>query len=442
MNLKSIAGIDVNGKRVLVRVDFNVPLQEEQGVISVGDDTRIRAALPTITYLLGHGAKVVLCSHLGRPKGVDEKLRLAPIAPVLQELLNGNAENEPSAGSHLRRQLELVSQESLAASTLPAGLAGLAEQGVESFKVIALSECIGPAVLAAIDAAAPGELLLLENLRFHPEEEKNDPQFARALAELADLYVSDAFGTVHRAHASTEGVAHLLPAFCGFLVESEVRALSAVISNPKKPLVIVMGGAKISDKIEVLENLLPLADSVLIGGAMANTFLGAQGSAIGKSLAEPPMYETARRLVALADEKGVMLLFPIDYVVTDSLEDPSYVEVKLHYEIGPEDIIADIGPKTIASYAEAIEQAQTVFWNGPMGVFETDEFANGTLGIALALASLHDTAMTVIGGGESVEAANRAGVADRIHHISTGGGASLEFVGGRELPGLSVLRRS
>jgi phosphoglycerate kinase len=286
---------------------------------------------------------------------------------------------------------------------------------------------------------APGDVVLLENIRFHPEEEKNDPAFARQLADLADLYVNDAFGTVHRAHASTEGVAHLLPAYAGLLVEKEVEALSRVLNEPAQPLVIVMGGAKISDKIEVLDNLLPRAARVLIGGAMANTFLGAASLPVGASQVEPHPNETAPRLQEDADNRGVMLLTPVDFVVTDDIKAPARVDTRLAHEIEPGDVIADIGPKTVETYSDAIGDARTVFWNGPMGVFEREQFAAGTLGVANALAGVYETAYTVVGGGESVEAVNRSGVAPRIHHISTGGGASLEFIGGRSLPGLTVL---
>lgn len=442
MTLKTIADADVLGKRVLVRVDYNVPLREEHGRWQVSDATRISASIPTIAWLVEHGAKVILCSHLGRPKGREMQYSLGVVAPVLEALLNGDPAAEMPEGAHLRSQLEAALSSDVAAKALPIGIERLAEHGVEALRVVALDETTGPAVAEAIAKAGPGDILLLENLRFDAREEHNDPAFAAELAALADLYVSDAFGTVHRAHASTEGVARLLPAYSGFLVEKEVRALSAVIRDPKRPLVVIMGGAKISGKIEVLDKLIPLADMVLIGGAMANTFLGAQGFGTGKSLVETGMFETAKRLVSLADEKGTVLLFPVDYVVTDNLESPRRIEVKLAHDIGSDDLIVDIGPKSIESYGEALNTAATVFWNGPMGVFERPEFANGTLSMALALAQIHDLAMTVVGGGESVDAVNRAGVADRIRHVSTGGGASLEFVSGADLPGIKVLEAS
>ncbi|MCC7479131.1 phosphoglycerate kinase [bacterium] len=407
MKLRSIREADLKGRRVLTRVDFNVPLSAgEDGSAHVADDTRIRAAVPTLAYMLQQGARLILCSHLGRPKGVDDHLRLGPVAPVLEELLS----------------------------------AELQSAGAAPVRVLRLGDCIGPEVEAAIAAAAPDEVVLLENLRFHQGEEANDPDFVSALAQLAEIYCSDAFGTVHRAHASTEGVAHRLPAYAGFLVEKEVAALSRIVENPAKPFVLVMGGAKISDKIELLENLIPKADRVLIGGAMANTFLRAQGFETGASLVEEGQLDTARRLIALADSRDTLLLLPVDYIVTDDVRNPRRVDTRLAHEIQRGDSAADIGPKTASSYADAISDAATVFWNGPLGVFEVQQFSAGTLAIANALASIYDSAMTVIGGGESVEAANRAGVASRIHHISTGGGASLEYVGGAELPGIQVLR--
>lgn len=402
MKLRSIRNVALAGKRVLTRVDFNVPLFQGE----VADETRIAAAVPTIAYLLRHEARVILCSHLGRPgKQVVESMRLAPVAPALEQLLNEE----------------------------------LKAKGAPPVRVLALRDCIGPEVQQAVAAALPNQLLLLENLRFHAGEEANDAAFAQELARLGDIYCSDAFGTVHRGHASTEGVAHLLPAYAGFLVEQEVTALAQVTRDPEHPFVIVMGGAKISDKIDVLEYLIPKADTVLIGGAMANTFLRAQGFNTGRSLVEDEQLKTAAALVRLADENQTMLLLPTDYVVTDDIHGPTRVRVALAHEIEDQDIAADIGPHTVDSYREALMDARTVFWNGPMGVFENDQFAKGTLGIAQALASIYETAHTVVGGGESVSAVHKAGVENRIHHISTGGGASLEFVAGYELPGLKVL---
>jgi len=403
MPLRTIRELSATGKRVLARVDFNVPLQNG----TVADDTRIRAALPTILALLQQEAHVILCSHLGRPKGqVVESLRLDPIAPVLQELLGDQ----------------------------------LQQAGEQRVLVIKCDECIGPAVESCVQRAASRDVILFENLRFHPGEEQNDPAFAQQLAKLADLYVSDAFGTVHRAHASTVGVAQLLPAYAGFLVEQEVAALRQVIDAPQRPLTIILGGAKISGKIEVLENLLPLADNVLVGGAIANTFIKAKGLPVGKSYVEDDMVETASRMLALAKESSTELFLPLDYIVTDSLTEPSGATNVNPDQIGLEDMVVDIGKKTQKAYRDVIEHARTVFWNGPMGVFETEQFSHGTMAIAKALADVYNTAHTVVGGGESVSALRAANLMDSIHHVSTGGGASLEFVAGRELPGLAVLQ--
>jgi phosphoglycerate kinase len=404
MKLRSIRDAEVSGKTLLVRLDLNVPLDENG---HVADTTRITAALGTIAWLLEQGGNLVLCSHLGRPQGVDDSLRLADVANKLEPLLNAHLNPSGTYPVHVKK----------------------------------LSDCVGDEVKAYIAKSPPDEVLLLENLRFHAGEEANAPAFAQQLADLADIYCNDAFGTLHRAHASTEGVAHLLPAYAGFLVEKEVAALSKLLDSPDRPLTIVMGGAKISDKIEVIENLLPRADNLLIGGAMANTFLKAQGFSVGASKAEDDQLETARRVIELAGQQHVMLLTPVDLVVTDSIKDGELLETRLHHDIREGEIAADIGPKTAASYVDVISASKTVFWNGPMGVFEQERFSQGTLAVASAMAEAEE-AYTVVGGGESVEAVNRAGVADRISHISTGGGASLEFLGGRELPGLKVLQRN
>lgn len=402
MRLNTIYLKDFSGKRVLVRVDFNVPL--ESG--AVADDTRIRAALPTLSQLLGSGARLVLCSHLGRPGGrFNSALMLAPIAPALEQLLNDH----------------------------------LAENGITRRRVVAVNACVGEEAQTAIDQAADLDVFLLENLRFHDGETKNDPAFARKLAELADVYVSDAFGTVHRAHASTEGVAHLLPAYAGLLVEKEVAALSKISHNPRHPLVILLGGAKISGKIEVLEALLPKADNVLIGGAMANTFLKAMGRETGTSLVDDDMLDTTSRMLKLAAQSTTELLLPEDFVVARDVKNPSTARTADAASIGKDEAIVDIGAVTRQEFSERISHADTVFWNGPMGIFEVDEFAQGTLAMAHALAVVKDKAVTVVGGGESVSAVHKAGVAEDIHHISTGGGASLEFIAGKELPGLKVL---
>jgi phosphoglycerate kinase len=402
MKLRSIRDAEIAGKTVLVRLDFNVPLDENGHVT---DTTRISAALNTIAWLLEQGGNLVLCSHLGRPHGVEENLRLSDVANKLEPLLNAHLNPMGTYPVHVKK----------------------------------LSDCVGPDVKAYVEKSPPDEVILLENLRFNSGEEANDPEFTRQLAELAHIYCSDAFGTLHRAHASTEGVAHLLPAYAGFLVEKEVAALEKLLGQPDPPLTIVMGGAKISEKIEVIENLLPRADNLLIGGAMANTFLKAQGFNVGASRVEDDQLDTARRVMEQAGKHGVMLLTPVDVVVSDDIKSGDTAETRLHHEIQDGDIVADIGPRTAQSYAEVIAQSGTVFWNGPMGVFEQERFAAGTLAVAEAMAAASN-AYTMVGGGESVEAVNQAGVAEQISHISTGGGASLEFLGGRDLPGLKVLQ--
>ncbi len=387
--------LDVRGKRVLVRVDFNVPLKEdEQGNLVVADDTRIREALPTIRALMQAGAKVILMSHLGRPKGQpDPKYSLAPVARRLEELL-----------------------------------------GV---RVRFVSNIVGEAVRQVIHSMPEGGVLLLENTRFHPGETKNDPELARRLAELADVYVNDAFGSAHRAHASTEGVAHYVrQAAMGYLMKREVEYLSRLLGNPERPFVAILGGAKVSDKIGVIKNLLPRVDRLLIGGAMSYTFLKALGRSVGASRVEEDRLEEARRLY---EEAGGKMLLPVDHVVAPefSNEAPSQV---VEGDI-PEGLMGlDIGPKTIERYREEILQARTVVWNGPMGVFEMPNFARGTFAIAEALAEATDRgALTVVGGGDSVAALTQAGYADRVSHVSTGGGAMLEFLEGKELPGLAAL---
>ena len=384
---QSVKDVDVKGKKVLVRVDFNVPLKD--GVVT--DDTRVQAALPTIKYLLDGGAAVILCSHLGRPKDApDPVFSLKPVAEYL------------------------------------AGVLG---------KPVAFAEdCIGPAAESAAAAMKPGDVLVLENTRFHKAEKKNDPVMAEQLASLADLYVNDAFGSAHRAHASTEGVTHFLPAVGGLLMEKEIQYLGQAIAEPKRPFVTILGGAKISDKIGVIENLLTVADQILIGGGMANTFFKAQGYPVGDSLVEEEAIETAKELLAKGGNK---LRLPVDVVVADAFDNDAVTKV---LPMGPiEDgwRILDIGPETIAQYGKVAGQAGTVVWNGPMGVFEMPSFAKGTFGVAQAIAD--SDAISIIGGGDSAAAINQSGLAPQISHISTGGGASLEMLEGKMLPGLAAL---
>ncbi len=392
MNKMTLRDIDVKDKTALVRVDFNVPLEKGE----VADDARIRGALPTITYLQSQQAKVVLCSHLGRPDGkVAEALRLTPVAGRLQELL---------------------------------------EQPVAT-----ASDCVGPTAEAAVAGLEPGGVLLLENLRFHPEEEKNDPEFARQLAALADVYVNDAFGTAHRAHASTEGVAKLLPAVAGLLMEKEIDFLGQVFEEPKRPFVAVLGGAKVTDKIFVIEALLTVVDRLIIGGGMANAFLAAQGIAIGASkLGERDAAYAHKILEDATESGGVRVEVPHDVVVAEKFEEATEHKVVKLGEIPSGWMILDIGPETGARYAEAVKGAKTVLWNGPMGVFEWEAFAGGTKVVARALGE--SGAMTIVGGGETAQAVEEVGVADKITHVSTGGGATLEFLEGKILPGVAALR--
>ncbi len=387
-NKKSINDIDVKGKRVLVRVDYNVPIKDNKVV----DDTRIVAAMPTLNYLLEHGAAVILCSHLGRPKGgPDPKFSLRPVAAHLSGLLG---------------------------------------------KPVAFADdCIGPIADAAAKALKPGDVLVLENTRFHPEEEKNDPEMAKKLAALADIYVNDAFGSAHRAHASTEGVAHYLPAVAGFLMEKEIQYLGQAIANPKRPFIAILGGAKISDKIGVIRNLLIKADLILIGGGMANTFFKAQGYPIGDSLCEDEALDTARQLLKSG---ATHLRLPVDVVIGDKFDAEAEKKVIPMGPVPDGWRILDIGTETVAAFGKTIATAGTVVWNGPMGVFEFPRFAGGTVGIAKAVADSH--AVSIIGGGDSVSAINQAGLADKITHISTGGGASLEMLEGLDLPGLVALQ--
>ena len=393
MNKKTIRDIDAQGKRVLVRVDFNVPLAEDaSGGRIVVDDTRIRAALPTIQYLLDGGATLILCSHLGRPKGkVLDELKMDPVALRLSELLDR--------------------------------------------PVTKLDDCIGPQVEAAVKAAQPGDVLLLENTRFHAGEKKNDPAFARQLASLADLHVNDAFGTAHRAHASNVGAAQYLPSSAGFLLEGEIEFLGNALASPRHPFVAILGGAKISDKIGVIDNLLGQVDALLIGGGMANTFLKADDYDVAESLVEDGSLDTAR---ALMDQAGSKLVLPVDVTVADRFDAEAFSQVVSAAEVPPGWRILDVGPRTLELFQERLAGARTVVWNGPMGVFEFPKFAVGTEAVARMLAALPE-ATTIIGGGDSAAAVMRTGLAGRMSHISTGGGASLEFLEGKTLPGVAAL---
>lgn len=399
MNKKTVKDIDVRGKRVLVRVDFNVP-QDENG--SITDDTRIKAALPTIQYLIDQGAKVILVSHLGRPKGFTEKLRMDPVAKRLADLL----------GKPVKKLNDVISLD----------------------------------VEAAIIIMSPGDVILLENIRFYPGEEANDPEFAKKLASLAEIYVNDAFGTAHRAHASTEGVAHFLPAVSGFLMQKEIDYLSRALGNPERPFVAVLGGVKVSDKITVIDNLLNKVDVLLIGGAMTYTFLVAQGCQIGNSMVDVQGIDLAKQAINKAKSRGIELILPVDTVEVELSADfdiRSGVPADANITIAPSNAMLDgyrgldIGPEAIKLYSEKIKSAKTVVWNGPMGVFEDPRFAKGTLGIAEAMAQC--TGTTIVGGGDSAAAVEQMGLADKMSHVSTGGGASLEFLEGKALPGVVAL---
>jgi phosphoglycerate kinase len=386
-NKKTIRDVDLRGLRILVRVDFNVPLDEG----TVADDTRLRASLPTLNYLIENGASAVLCSHLGRPKGeVVPSLSLRLVAKRLSELLGQ-----------------------------PVGF---------------VADCIGPEVQAAAEKLKAGEILVLENTRFHPEETANDPAFAAELASLADLFVNDAFGSAHRAHASTEGVAHYLPAVAGFLMEKELTYLGAALEKPEHPYVAILGGAKISDKIGVVERLLDQADQLLIGGAMANTFLAAAGNDMAASLVEEESVALANDLIKKA---GARLMLPVDLVVADAFSEGAAKQV-----VTPDDVpdgwrAMDIGPKTVEKFSDVVRDARLVVWNGPMGVFEFEPFAAGTKALAEAVAKCEGT--TIVGGGDSAAAIRQAGLMDQIDHVSTGGGASLELIEGKKLPGVEAL---
>jgi phosphoglycerate kinase len=391
MNKKSVKDIDLKGKRVFCRVDFNVPMKDGQ----ITDETRIRAALPTIQYLTEQGAKVILASHLGRPKGaVVEEMRLTPVAGRLSELL----------GKDVKKA----------------------------------DEAYGDSVKALVSEMAEGDVLLLENVRFYAGEEKNDPELAKAFAELADVYVNDAFGAAHRAHASTEGIAHYLPAVSGLLMEKELDVLGKALSNPERPFTAIIGGAKVKDKIGVIDNLLDKVDNLIIGGGLAYTFIKAQGHEIGKSLLEADKMDLALSFIKKAEEKGVKFYMPVDAIVADDFSDSANKKAVAINEIPADWEALDIGPKTAELYSNVIKESKLVIWNGPMGVFELDSFANGTKAVAEALAASEGT-YSVIGGGDSAAAVEKFNLADKMSHISTGGGASLEFMEGKVLPGVVAL---
>ena len=394
-NKKTIEDVAVAGKKVLVRCDFNVPLKDGK----ITSDKRIVEALPTIKYLLGQGAKVILCSHMGKPKGqVNPKYTLAPVAAKLSELLGQN--------------------------------------------VALAADITGEDAKAKAAALAEGEAMLLENVRFDAREEKNDPEFARELADMAEVYVNDAFGTAHRAHATTAGVAAYLPAVCGYLIQKEIGIMGKALADPARPFVAILGGAKVSDKLNVINNLLTKVDTLIIGGGMAYTFLAAKGYSVGKSLLDEEKIDYCKDMMKKAEEKGVKLLLPIDTTTVENFPDP--IDAPIDTVIVDADKIpadresADIGPKTMALYAEAVKAAKTVVWNGPMGVFENPTLAKGTISVAQALAD--SDCISIVGGGDSAAACETLGFADRITHISTGGGASLEFLEGLELPGIAALQ--
>lgn len=388
---KIITDVDVDKKKVFVRADFNVPL-DENGIIT--DDTRIQKTLPTIRYLLDHQAAVILASHLGRPKGkVVEKYSLKPVAVRLSELLGIPVQMAP--------------------------------------------DCIGAETEAMAGALQPGQVLLLENLRFHGEEEKNDPEFSRKLASLADVGINDAFGCCHRAHASVAGIAAFLPMAAGFLLEKEIHFIGGAVDHPAHPFAAIIGGAKVSDKIEVISNLLPKVDVMIIGGGMANTFLAAQGYGIGKSLVEADKIDLAKKLIAQAADEGKKLLLPVDVTVAEAFSNDAAHKVVPADAVPESWMILDIGTKTQELFARELEPMKLIVWNGPMGVFEMENFAKGTESVARAVA--HSQAISIVGGGDSVSAVNKTGLADQISHISTGGGASLEYLEGKKLPGIESL---
>ena len=394
MNKKTIEDIDVQGKKVFVRADFNVPLDDKQ---QITNDKRIRATLPTINYLLDHGAAVILASHLGRPKGkVKPELSLKPVADYFTKLWG--------------RPIKFA------------------------------ADCVGETARQAAASLQPGEILLLENLRFHPEEEKNDPAFAKELASLADVAVDDAFGCAHRGHASNEGITKYIETVAGYLIEKEIKFIGAALAAPKRPFVAILGGAKVSDKIGVISNMIDKVDTIIIGGGMAHTFDAAKGLPIGDSLCEPDKYDLARELLAKAEKKGVRVVLPVDVVVADKFAADANHKTVAVDQVEPGWQALDSGPKTSELYTEALKGAKTVIWNGPMGVFEFDAFAKGTEAVAKAVAkATEEGAVSIVGGGDSIAALKKTGLSEKISHISTGGCATLEFLEGKVLPGIAAI---
>ncbi|MBQ8953495.1 MAG: phosphoglycerate kinase [Clostridia bacterium] len=430
MNKKTVKDIDVKGKKVLMRVDFNVPMDGER----ITDENRINGALPTIKYLIENGAALILCSHMGKPHNVfNSTLKLNKKEKAKIEAL---PEEERAAATEKALEKAKGDVKKFSLAPVAKRLSELLGQ-----EVIMAEDVIGPDAQAKAAALQPGQVMVLQNLRFHAEEEKNDPEFAKALASLADTYVNDAFGTAHRAHASTEGVTHYLPAACGFLIEKELRIMGKALENADRPFVAVLGGAKIEDKLNVINNLLEKVDTLIIGGGMAFTFLKAKGYEVGESLLDESKIDYCKDMMKKAEEKGVKLLLPVDTVCVKEFPNPIDAPVETlvcDADKIPDDMEGcDIGPKTAELFAEAVKAAKTVVWNGPMGVFENPTLAKGTLGVAQAMAD--SDAVTIIGGGDSAAAVQQMGLASKMTHISTGGGASLEYLEGKTLPGVAAL---
>ena len=427
-NKKSIEDIDVSGKKVLVRCDFNVPLDAN---LQITDETRIKGALPTIQYLLKHQAKIILCSHMGRPHNIfNDTIKLNKKEKAKIDAL---PESEREAATAAALEKAKADRKKLSLAPVAARLSEILGQ-----PVLMAADVVGADAKAKAAALKDGDILLLENVRFHAEEEKNDPDFAKALASMAEIYVNDAFGTAHRAHASTEGISHYLPSVCGFLIQKEITVMGNALANPKRPFVAVIGGAKVSDKIGVINHLLDIVDTIIIGGGMAYTFFAAQNCPIGTSICEEDKLELARELRAKAREKHVAFLLPVDNIIAKEYKEDS-VYMRIYSDSIPDGWMGlDIGEKTQELFSKTIQGAGTVVWNGPMGVSEWDHFAGGTRAVAKAMAE--SGSVTIIGGGDSAAAAEKLGFADKMTHISTGGGASLEFLEGLELPGIACLQ--